>query len=469
MTLALPIRLSDHEWLSAPTDALANARWEGRIDPAGISTIAQLGFWPWGNAVSQQASAAQVRLLDADGLLDDAALSDLSGQRVELLQAELDGTLADAVPVARYVVDRLATDGAGRKTLILRDAHDALDKIINASTFAETVEGLAGQRMPMAIGTVFNAPVLLTGSDGSVGWLADGPQVVSALRDRGDAMEAGTWALDPYAQQVLLVYPPMGPMTANLVSMGGTSLAQCLRQVTARAGIDAWAVTDAEAIDAATGYGGIGLYAAQPVTARAAAAAMASSYGAWYWQDPAGVLRLTRVVDPETLPVTLELYEADLAADIDCETDTAPGLTVRMGYRLNSNVLRESDLVTDLVDVPPFLRARLTSEFGGVCTAVNAGTLPSEYRHALDADPYRSLFHLGVDAQVEINRIVGLFQTVRRNWTVTLRGMQTLSLRPGQCCRLTYSRYGLDDGRKLLVRRIERNPVTGDAKLTLWG
>lgn len=461
-------RMADHDWLSAPTDSPANERWEGIIDPSGVATVAQLGFWPW-DVGAMQAGAAQVRLLDADGSLDAAALGDLSGEPVALQQVELDGTLADAVPVARYVVDRLVVDSDGRKTLRLRDAHDALDKVINTATFADSVEGLGGQRMPMAIGTVFNAPVLLTGSDGSVGWLADGPQNLVLLRDRGDPMEDGTYALDEYMQQVLLDSPPVGPVTANLVGVAGNTLAQCLREVMARALITAWSITDAQAIDAACGYSGIGLYASQAITARAALSLMASTYGAWYWQDAEGVLRLSRIVDPETMDVDLEVTEDMLASDVTYTTDTAPGLTTKMAYRLNAKVLRESDLVTDLVDVPPYVRARLTAEYGGVCTATNAATLPSEYRHALGAEPFRSLFHLGLDAQEEIDRVVGLYQQVRRNWIVEMAGQLELAPRPGQCARLTYARHGLDAGRKMLVRRVERNAATGSLKLVLWG
>jgi hypothetical protein len=468
--MTLPIRLADHDWLSAPTDTTPNARFEGLIDPSGVTTIAQLSFWPWGDS-TMQAGAAQVRLLDAEGLLDDAALGDLSGQAVQIQQVDLDGSLADAIPIARYVVDRLIVDDDGRKTLAMRDAHDLLDTIINVGAFGPDVEGLAGQRMPMSIGTVFNAPVLLVGSDGSVGWLADGPQSVSALRDRGDAMESGTYTLDDYKQQVLLMSPPIGPMTANLVSFSGTSLAQCLREVTARAGITAWMLSDAEAIDTASGYGGIGVYVPvnQPVTARAVMVPMLASYGAAYWQGPSGVLRFVRIVDPDSVEADFEIDEDPLVADVTYTTDTAPALTTKMGFRLNSRVLRESDLVTDMVDVPPSLRARLTSEFGGIMSATNAAGLPSEYRHALEADPYRSLFHLGADAQTEIDRMVGLYQVVRRNWIVELSGVPNLRPRPGQCCRLTYSRHGLAAGKKLLVRRVERNASTGDLKLTLWG
>lgn len=469
------LRLADHDWLSAPTDAQPNARFEGLLDPSGVTTIAALGFWAWESG-AQQSVSAQVALLDAGGALDSAALSDLSGLPVSLEQVDMHGSLAAAAPVARYVVDRLVTDGDGRKTLLLRDAHDALDKIINAGTFAAGVNGLEGQTQPMSIGAVFNAPVLLTGSDGAVGWLADAPQAVAVLRDRADAMEAGTYSLDTFNQQVLLASPPIGPMTADLSSIGTSAgaavpatMQQALREVMRRAGITAWSSADAQAIDTASGYAGIGYYASQPVTARVVLAAIASTYGAWYWQDASGVLRLTRLVNPQSLPAALEVTATDISGDLSYTVDTAPGLTARMAWRPNARVMSESDFVTDFSDVPHELRAQLSAPQAGVVTASGAGTLPSEYRHAVDAEPFRSLLWRQADAQAEINRIIALYQTVRRNWQFTLRGVPDLAPAPGQCCLLTYPRHGLDAGRKLLVRRVERNPSTGDLTLTLWG
>ena len=461
-------RMADHEWLSAPGDVPANTRWEGIIDPSGIATVAQLGFWPW-DVGAIQAGAAQVRLLDADGKLDSAALGDLSGELVALQQVDLDGALADAVPVARYVVDRLVVDSDGRKTLRLRDAHDALDKIINTSLYPSSASGLAGQRMPMSIGQVFNAPVTLTGSDGSVGWLADTPQAVSLLRDRGDPMEAGTWTLDSFQQQLLLESPPLGPMTADLISTTGRSLELALREVMRRCGITAWSSSDAEAIDTVTGYYGIGLWTDQPISGRVAMARMLASYGAWYWQDADGVLRLTRIVDPSDLTTDLDVDSSDLDGDVTYTTDTAPGLTTRMAWRPNARPMRETDFVSDLVDVPPDLRAELSSPQAGIVTAAGAATLPSEYRHALTAEPFQSLHWRQSDAQAEIDRVIELYQEVRRNWIVQLSGVPGLALRPGQCVRLKYPRHGLTIGRKLLVRSVERNAAAGTMKLVLWG
>lgn len=470
----MPTRVADHDWLSSPSDSPANTRWEGLISPEGISTLAQINLWCWDGSAAQ-AGAAQVRLLDAAGALDADALADLRGQAVEVRQADTDGTLAASVPVARYVVDRIIVDSDGSKTLNLRDAHDDLDVTINAGIFADTVKGLAGRTQPISIGAVFNSPVLLTGSDGSVGWLADAPQAVAVLRDRGDAMEAGTWALDSFQQQVKLTSPPLGPMTANISSVSvvagdptPATLDQALREIMRRANITAWSTSDAQAIDTASGYTGIGFYADQPVTARQLLAAFCNTYGCWYWQDASGVLRLARIADPAAGTSVFSLDGSDLLEDVTFTTDTAPGLTTRMAWRPNACVLRETDLVTDFADVPHELRAILTSKQTGIVTAAGAATLPSEYAHAVKAEPVQSLFWLAANAQSEIDRIIGMYQVVRRNWIVRINS-QSLAPLPGQVCTLTYPRYGLAAGKKLLVRRVERNPATGDINLTLWG
>jgi hypothetical protein len=57
----------------------------------------------------------------------------------------------------------------------------------------------------------------------------------------------------------------------------------------------------------------------------------------------------------------------------------------------------------------------------------------------------------------------------RHFYQLAVRGDQDLAPLPGQIGRLTYGRYGLEDGKPVLVRRVERNPATGDVVLTVWG
>lgn len=238
----------------------------------------------------------------------------------------------------------------------------------------------------------------------------------------------------------------------------------------ARLGREAWSASDCVAIDQATGYMGIGYYAGSAITGRAVLNALLPSYGAGCYQDPAGVLRFVRVIAPETHagPFAFDLSEADdLAADLVMVPDDAPNLTRRMAYRPNAQALAASDLVTDVVDVPQARRDELTGLYRG--QVYGAGPLHAHYQRAEAADPVISLFWHAADAQQEIDRVLGLYRVQRHFYQLAVRGDQDLAPLPGQIGRLTYSRYGLADGKPVLVRRVERNPATGDVVLTVWG
>lgn len=475
--MLMTLRLADHDYLSTPADMPANTRWEGLIDPAGVTLISAVSAWYLGGNQPQQASVATVRLLDADGLLDAAALDDLAGAPVSIQQVDQDAAYSTAITLARLVVDKLEVVDDGVKQLSLRDAHNDLDEIINPGVFADSVDGLAGQAQPMIFGAVSNAPVLLTGSDGSVGWIADRPVDIATLRDRGDPMEVGTFTRDAHDQQVLLVSPPIGPMTADVSSIGlsggepiPATLAQSLREIFRRLNKTSISLDGANAIDTATGYAGVGYYAADPRDARVALRAVLDSYGAWLYQRDDGVIEVARLDAPEAFGGTLafDLTGDDLTGDLTFTNDAAPNLRRRMAYRPNARIMRESDFVTDLIDVPPSLRTALGQPYAGVVTA--SGSLPAEYAHADNAEPFISLFWREEDAQAEVNRIVGLYGgTVRRTYKARVTGDVTFNPKPGQFGRITYPRYGLELGRKVQVMRVERNPATGDVVMYLWG
>ena len=147
--------------------------------------------------------------------------------------------------------------------------------------------------------------------------------------------------------------------------------------------------------------------------------------------------------------------------------DDAPNLTRRMAYRPNGQALGASDLVTDVVDVPQSRRDELTGLYRG--QVYGAGPLHAHYQRAEAADPVISLFWHAADAQQEIERVLGMYQVQRHFYQLAVRGDQDLAPLPGQIGRLTYGRYGLEDGKPVLVRRVERNPATGDVVLTVWG
>lgn len=465
-------RLSDADWLTAPGDLPANARYEGLI-AEGVNLISEINFWPWGGNPVTQTSAAECVVLDADGLLDGLALSGASGMPVQIRSGSSAGMLADTAAVFRFTVDRIEINDDGSKTVHFRDAHDDLDETINRGVFMPNIAALAWKPQPVVIGAVASVPAMGANSDATAMFVADGLVYADAVMDRGDLMEPGTFSLSPDGQQLIMKSPPVTPVVADLSSVGPgqrpATLQQAIADIMGRLGKTSWSAGDCAAVDAATGYTGVGYYAGNAITGREAMNAILPSYGAACYQDATGVLRFTRVVAPETFSgaPAFELTANDLAEDLLAVPDDAPNLTRRMAYRPNAQALAASDLVTDVVDVPQARRDELTGLFRA--QVYGGGVLHQHYRRADAADPVLSLFWDAADAQSEIDRVVGMYRQQRFFYQVTVRGDQSLAPQPGQVGRLTYPRYGLEEGKAVLIRRVERNPATGDVVLTMWG
>lgn len=466
------VRLSDVDWLTAPGDTPSNARFEGLL-AEGINLVSEINFWPWGGEPVSQTSAAECMVLDAEGRLDELAQRGVSGLPVQIRMGFEAGMLNDTVPVFRFSVDRVEVNDDGSKTLHFKDAHDDLDGTINRGVFLPNIPGLAWKPQPVVIGAVASVPAMGANSDATAMFVADGPVFADVVMDRGDPMEPGTYSVSPDGQQLIMKSPPVTPVVADLSSVGPgqqpATLQQAMADIMGRLEKSAWVATDCAAIDAATGYAGIGYYAGNAITGRDAMNTILPSYSAACYQDPNGALRFTRVVAPESYggAPAFDLGEADLAEDLLCVPDDAPNLTRRMAYRPNAQALAASDLVTDVVDVPQWRRDELAGLFRA--QVYGAGALHPHYRRADAADPVIALFWRAADAQAEIDRVVAIYREQRFFYRVSVRGDQELAPQPGQIGRITYSRYGLGAGKLVLVRRVERNPATGDVVLTVWG
>lgn len=466
------VRLADVDWLSAPGDTPANARYEGLLAD-GLELISEINFWPWGGEPVSQTSAAQCVVMDAEGQLDDLALSGASGLPVQVRIAPAGGMLADAEGLFRFSVDRIEINDDGTKTLHFGDAHDDLDGTINHGVFLPNVAGLAWKPQPVVIGAVASVPAMGANSDATAMFVSDSPVFAGAVMDRGDLMEDGTFSVSPDGQQLIMTSPPVTPVVADLSSIGPdqqpATLAQAVADIMGRLRKSAWSSADCAQVDAASGYAGIGYYAGNAMSGRAAMNAILPSYGAACFQDAEGVLRFTRIVAPDGYSGTMafEIEEGDMAEDLLKVPDDAPNLTRRMAFRPNAQALTTADLVSDVLDVPQARRDELTGLFRGQVFA--GATLHPHYRRADAADPVISLFWHQADAQAEIDRVIGMYAVQRFFYRVVVRGDQSLAPLAGQVGRIRYSRYGLHDGLPVLVRRVERNPATGDVVLMVWG
>lgn len=474
---AASAKLADWDYLSAASDAPAHARYEGLL-LEGVTTGAEIGFWPWSGDPPVRSGSATTRAIDAEGVLDALALQDLRGTPVAIKLGDRQGTVAGAATVARYVIERIEVQGDTSKLIMLADPHDDLDLPITRGQFLPNVPALAWSPQPVVIGAVASVPGLVANSDGTVMFLSDAPLAhLSAVMDRGDLMEAGTFSLAPDSQQLTMTSPPVGPVVCDVSSIGAAmqpaTLLQFLHAAFGRIGKTSWSSADAAAIDAATGYAGIGYYTREGGdvgSVRQALARVLPSYGAWWWQDDDGTLRFSRIIAPETYggELAFDVSRGDMAGDLIFTPDYAPNLSRRMSYRPNAQALSAADLVTDMVDVPQSRRDELTALWRGV--AYSGSALPARYQHADSAEPMQSAFWRAQDAQTEIDRVVGMYGTPRFSMVAAFKGDPSFAPKPGQVGRITYSRYAeLAAGKKVLVRGRTRNPATGDITLILWG
>jgi hypothetical protein len=464
------VRVANANYMTAPTDTPANTRYEAALVGA-IETIAEVGFWPWEIAVSPRGGAAQ-----ASVLVDRVDLSEVvEGLNVALHDVAPRAALSSAAARGRFVLDGIEAERDGRSRLRLRDPHDALDEPVNPGVFLPSVPALAWQQQPFIVGAVCSAPMLAANSDATVGFLADGPvAAVDAVMDRGDLLEPGTFSIAG-GNQLFLDSPPQQPVLVDLSTVGAAMapapLEDALHAIYSAQGFAAWSSADAAAIDSETGYAGVGFYAAQRMSVRQARDEVLANYAAAAYADATGVLRLARLVDPDTLGPDVELDAALLVGDLVPKPDFAPNLTRRMYYQTNVQRMGASDFVTDQVDVPADRRQALMAPGRGM--AYYAGPLAPRYTAAERRAAFVSGFYQAADAQAELDRVCGLYTVERAFWTWTMRGDRAVALvqglAPGAAVLATYPRHGLESGRSLLVVGLRCSAGDGRVTLKLWG
>lgn len=293
----------------------------------------------------------------------------------------------------------------------------------------------------------------------------------------GVPLVPGAIATPPTVSAIQLItyddtYNP-DPISLLPATLQAIPLADYLHQVldVRAAGVGvAWSLADAQAIDTASGYAGIGVYLGGGETIAQALDVALASYTACKWCDGAGTIRVTRMIAPESVAEVDRTGTIDINAmdgDLVPALDTAPGLTTQMGVRRNWASLSDGDLVAASTNFPLAVRQSMLRRFQQ--TASSAQPLAGAYRHALYAPPVASCFDQLADGQAEIDRICAIYAQPRWFYacTVFLDALPALDL--GQVWTLTYPKYGLASGKPVMVIDYQPDLLAGTANIILWG
>lgn len=247
----------------------------------------------------------------------------------------------------------------------------------------------------------------------------------------------------------------------------------CEEIIEVRAELDAadWSSTSATQVNPAQDYD-IGFFASDPTTTcKNAIDAVIDAFTGFYYQDSNGVIRFGRLFDPDETgsPGAQDVDEGDLLGDLQVSVDTAPGLTNTAAVRRNWSVHSDADFVTDLVDVPQSLRKRFMRDYQ--YHMVSSANLAATYRHALQAPPVAMLVDDTNDGQTEIDRVCSMYTEQRRwfRYRVPITSANEFTQNPGECHRLTHSRFGLSAGKYVMI--VEKNVNWNDNEIEFvsWG
>ena len=228
-----------------------------------------------------------------------------------------------------------------------------------------------------------------------------------------------------------------------------------------------WSLEDAQAIDTATGYEGVGVFLSGGETVSQTLDMALVSYTACKWCDASGVVRISRMVAPESVTPVGVIDINAMGEDLVPVMDTAPGLTTQMGVRRNWAKMNDGELLQPTINFPLAVRQSMLRPFQQ--TASSAQPLAAAYRHALYAPPIASAFDVQEDGQAEIDRICAIYTVARWFYSVTveLDALPTLDL--GQVWTLIYPKYGLASGKPVMVIDYEPDLLAGTANIILWG
>lgn len=276
------------------------------------------------------------------------------------------------------------------------------------------------------------------------------------------------------------------PDAISVPALTGCNLTTYMQQIIEkRMGLASsqWSAGDAVAIDAATGYSSAGYHLDQPTSGRNALQPVLDSWGADLYLDRSGAIRVARLIDPvsvtplgtidESVIVGIPATTGGIAGSgqmsmINPAPDLAPGLTTTADARKNWTVYTDGDFgSTSLTDCPNAIRALLKKPFQQ--RAASAAQLSPMYVYAQQAAALPTCFDLVSEAQTEIDRICALYTVPRFFYAVPVRSGIADNYDIGQVWTLVYPRYGLNNGKPVLIYGVIETPDAEFATLLCWG
>jgi hypothetical protein len=472
--------LSTQKFVSESTDTPANTVFEPRLTGRVTYTRkVSCVLWDRSNA---DASIGYIEINNTDGSLDYWFSQTWRDRTVVLKRGLATVAYNDHDTVVRAIIDGILSPDWHTIRLVLRDKSALLDvplqtQLYNALPFAP---GLEGTPRPVCFGDCFGVPLTLVDAALLDYEVNDGPYVtIDQVTDQGVVLtENNQWTESPESGVfgVRRLTNPAGKQVCQVRGTGtGSVVIENLDDVIdfllARTEVPLTDVNhySVDALQAAANYQ-LAYWGRDSATVAQVMTMVMDSFCGWWYFDRLGELRVDRLKTPVATPA-VELNSINLIGDIRIQLDTAQGLSDGIGVRKNWSPHSESEIALSLLvigatDLPD--AERLRQPFT-VIRGVN--TLHPTYSASVGADPIPTLISNSTDGTSEINRITELFEQENYFYfcAAAIEGALAYELEPGETALLEFDRFGLTEGKTLLVTEVETDLLSSVVKLKLWG
>lgn len=430
--------LSTSGYVTAPSDTPANTVYTPCI-VGGVNVNEKL---PIDGTAS--ISWGDIELANNDGSRD-AWLADVWANRaITVLVGDMRWPRADFRTVFSGVVDDLASQGADRLNIVLRDKSQRLNTPLTSTTLGGTTANKE-RLLPLCFGEVHNIEPLLVDPANLEYQVHQGAiERIIEVRDNGVPV-----AITEYLAtgKFRLAATPVGQVTASVqgAKPGGTyanTVAALVQHIATTYGTTPLTGGDLDSAQLATFAAAhtqaVGLYVASKTNALEVCQQLAASVGAQVAFTPAGLLRLLKIHLPAVGTPTAVTATAMLANSLALASRPPIVAGVRLGYCQNHTV--QANVAGG---VPAEHRSLYAQEW--LLASADNATTATAYRLTTAPEQTNTLLQATADAQAEATRRLALWGTRRSVFSYT-GTPATLVPALGDAQTITHARFGLAAG-----------------------
>lgn len=473
-----PVYLSDHVFITKPTDTIANVEFKPLVE-----SPLQYDFSIWsGDTIGvNNASYGSIEVINYSGELDSIVDKSYTGRRV-VIKGGYDGfNYAEYATVFDGLANEIEYDDRGiiftisDKSLLMERA--LLTPIYQGTGGLEGGADIKGDMKPIALGKCFNIePVLVDGVNLIYQCHFDSMAAVTAVFDSGVALtfdadvadittatpSAGEYATSLATGFIKLGSTPTGRITANVQGDNDGGYVESLGGVCKRIGTKLYDYLSFPADDFTSAWDlltdSVGIYVREQTTMRQLYDTLLNPCGAYWLFDRTGKLdaRLIAFGDSGTSDLNVDIMDD---RGLEMVQRITPAWKITVAYAPVFTVQNESEMAGGATEAQ---RQFVGNEYRFVVNEDRG--VRSQYANPMERIFYTNLTDVGT-ANALLARMVQIYGTERRIYRGTFYEL-AFKVKLGDVVNLTYDRYGI--GGSMLVVGIGEDARTGQTTLELF-